>query len=238
MHFLAFLPVALVISSALVGAAPGGRGLDERAAGSASVHTTCTKSGTFAMSFDDGPYIWGGDVATFFEQHGSLASFFVNGHNWDCIYDRADDLLARYNAAWGHDDITTLSASEFAEQLDLVETALLKILGVKPRFFLVTWDVDSGDSTGLTPSQSINVYSKLYSQYPKPHMALNHETYHGTVYEVIQNVVPKLLSAGYQLVTIADCLGVDPYQSVSSPGKRDSTWTCDGKPKPGAPDRS
>lgn len=55
------------------------------------------------------------------------------------------------------------------------------------------------------------------------------ETYHGTVYEVIQNVVPKLLSAGYQLVTIADCLGVDPYQSVSSPGKRDSTWTCDGK---------
>ena len=30
------------------------------------------------MSFDDGPYPYGAEIASFFEQHGSLASFFVS----------------------------------------------------------------------------------------------------------------------------------------------------------------
>ncbi|KAK4703132.1 hypothetical protein P7C70_g3085, partial [Phenoliferia sp. Uapishka_3] len=227
----------------------------------ATVITTCTESGTFAMSFDDGPYMYGSSIAKYFEQHGSLASFFVNGENYDCIYDYADDLIERYQAGhligshtWGHDDVTTLNADEFNQQLDLVETALAKILGVKPRFFrppygtynnqalkilkergytVVTWDFDSGDSTGSTPDQSVEAYSTIYGDYPKPHMALNHETYAGTAQEIVPKVVPKLLLAGYKLVPISDCLGVDPYQSVFKAGTRDDTWTCDGTPGPG-----
>lgn len=32
----------------------------------------------------------------------------------------------------------------------------------------------------------------------------------------------------YRLVTVAECLGLSPYQSIGSPSARDATWTCDG----------
>jgi peptidoglycan/xylan/chitin deacetylase (PgdA/CDA1 family) len=36
---------------------------------------------------------------------------------------------------WTHADISKLSTSELNQQLDLIETALMKILGVKPKYF-------------------------------------------------------------------------------------------------------
>lgn len=101
---------------------------------------------------------------------------------------------------------------------------------------VVTWPFDSGDSTGSSSSQSISDYSQFYSQYPQPVMALNHETYAGTANDIVPTVVPQLLAAGYNLVTVAQCLGDDPYQSVGQPGTRDDSWTCDGtnrfRPRP------
>ncbi|KAK4703131.1 hypothetical protein P7C70_g3086, partial [Phenoliferia sp. Uapishka_3] len=346
---------ATVALAASVTASLEVRGLESRSS-LATVHTTCTepgkptlynisstfratadsmlrKLGTFALSFDDGPYKYGAALAKYFERHNSLASFFVNGQNYDCIYDYADDLIARYQAGhligshtWGHDDIATLTGPEFEEQLTLVETALKKILGIKPRFFrpvsymfvrqcwavpiidvalknqkpygsynkanlailkkrgytgepfalfkilsqiltrrgghfgsrncayrirvlpedivkshsnffFIQWDFDSGDSKGFSTSQSIAAYNTLLkgkkTKFPAPHMALNHETYKGTAQKVVENVVPKLLAAKYKLVTIAQCLGTSPYQSVGPAQKRDSTWTCAGTPGPG-----
>lgn len=50
---------------------------------------------------------------------------------------------------------------------------------------------------------------------------------------VMPAVIPMLRQKGWKLVTMADCLGVSPYQSVGSPGKRDASWTCNGTPGPG-----
>ncbi|GAA6059944.1 hypothetical protein JCM10212_003084 [Sporobolomyces blumeae] len=235
------------------------RSLEERA--SNGVITTCKNQGQFALTFDDGPYVYGPEIDQTLAQNNAKATFFLNGNNWDCIYDRADDLKARYAAGhllgshtWGHDDIATLSVDELNQQLQLVEDAFKKILGVKPRFFrppygsynaqalqvlkqrgytVVNWSFDSGDSVGKSPSSSIAAYKKLAQSYPKPQIALNHETYKGTAEKVVPNVVPMLISKGYKLVTVAECLGVSPYQSVGKASKRDSSWTCDGKPGPG-----
>lgn len=94
-------------------------------------------------------YTYGHQIANFFEQQNSLATFFVNGFNYDCredslvltlprcthadalyitgIYNYADELIARYNAGhmigahtWNHADITTLSADQLNEQFTLV----------------------------------------------------------------------------------------------------------------------
>jgi hypothetical protein len=142
---------------------PEKRSLEERA--SNGVITTCKNQGQFALTFDDGPvsnyfmrlyflcemradspcgkqYSYGQEIEQVFSDNDAKATFFVNGNNWDCIYDQAEDLIARYNAGhligshtWGHDDISTLSADELNDQLAYVEEALKKILGVKPRFF-------------------------------------------------------------------------------------------------------
>jgi hypothetical protein len=42
-----------------------------------------------------------------------------------------------------------------------------------------------------------------------------------TAYEVIPYAIEKLQNAGYQLVTLAECLGEQPYQSVGAPSARD-----------------
>ncbi|GAA5931042.1 chitin deacetylase [Sporobolomyces koalae] len=235
------------------------RSLEERA--SNGVITTCKNQGEFALTFDDGPYVYGQQIRQTLSDNGAKATFFVNGENYACIYDNADEIKARYAAGhligshtWGHDDITTLSTDQLNAQLQYVEDALKKIIGVKPRFFrppygnydskslqvlknrgytVVNWSFDSGDSVGKTPSSSISAYKKLAQSYPKPQIALNHETYEGTAKKVIPSVVPMLVNKGYKLVTVAQCLGVSPYQSVGKASKRDSSWTCDGKPGPG-----
>ncbi|KAK4053622.1 hypothetical protein OIO90_003861 [Microbotryomycetes sp. JL221] len=238
------------------------RGLDKRAWD--GVFTKCSKSGTFALTFDDGPYTPGNKIASYLSSKGAKGTFFVNGNNYDCkfsmirIYDRADDLIARYKAGhqigshtWSHADITKISAQQLNQELTLVEEALRKILGIKPRWFrppygsynaatvkilqsrgygIVNWDIDTGDSLGQSTSYSIKQYDNILNTYPTGHVALNHETYTGTANTVIPNVVPKLQAKGWKLVTVAECLGHTPYQSVTTPGKRDSTWTCSGKP--------
>ncbi|KAK4048531.1 hypothetical protein OIV83_004699 [Microbotryomycetes sp. JL201] len=220
----------------------------------------CSRSGTFALTFDDGPYYIGQDIANYLNSQGVKGSFFVNGNNWGCIYDRADDLIARYRAGhmigahtWSHPDVSKLSASQLERQLDYVEEALRKILGVKPRWFrppfgsvtaenirvlqrrgygIVNWDVDSGDTAGLSTSQSIQRYNSILGSYPEGHIALNHETKQNTP-QIIRDVVPKLKSRGWRLVSVAECTGHSPYQRVGTASKRDSSWTCSGKPGPG-----
>lgn len=89
-------------------------------------------------------------------------------------------------------------------------------------------------------------YDALSKTYPKPHMSLSHgkslppfrprwlaktvptEVKTLTANQVMPVVVPKLLKAGYKLVTVAECLGLAPYQVVGKPSARDATWTCAG----------
>jgi peptidoglycan/xylan/chitin deacetylase (PgdA/CDA1 family) len=99
---------------------------------------------------------------------------------------------------WAHKDLTTLSADDINSEMGRVEEALERIIGVKPAFTrppygnyndlvrqvahsrgqtLVTWDFDSGDSTGSIPEQSKEAYDTLANQHPSTILALNHETY-------------------------------------------------------------
>lgn len=65
---------------------------------------------------------------------------------------------------------------------------------------------------------------------------MNHETKRGTARKFIPAVTKDLLRWGYQLVTVSQCIGVEPYQAVTKPKNRDKTWTCAGLPDPGQKD--
>ncbi|GAA5838962.1 hypothetical protein JCM11251_007840 [Rhodosporidiobolus azoricus] len=230
---------------------------------SPNVVTYCKNPNQFALTFDDGPYQYGADIAKTLQNNGAKGTFFVNGYNWGCIYDRADDLIARYKAGhviashtWSHPDIARLSDSQLNKQLDLVETALRKILGVKPRFFrapygsvssanlrvlknrgysVIGWNHDSFDagSNDGNPVKSVAAYKALSASGGKSYIALNHETKQGTARTIIPQIVPELKKKGFRLVSMSECLNLSPYQSVGTPGKRDSSWTCSGTPAPG-----
>jgi peptidoglycan/xylan/chitin deacetylase (PgdA/CDA1 family) len=106
-------------------------------------------------------------------------------------------MVASYT--WAYKDLTTLSeAEDINSEMGRVEEALERIIGVKPAFTrppygninnlvsqvvgargqkLVTWDFDSGDSTGSSAEQSIQDYQNLADQHPSTVLALNHETH-------------------------------------------------------------
>ncbi|PLW57542.1 hypothetical protein PCANC_02624 [Puccinia coronata f. sp. avenae] len=226
-----------------------------------SVYTTCSKPGTLALTFDDGPYIYQTKISDYLYERGIQGTFFVNGNNYDCIYDK--EVVKRLKKTfeqghligshtWSHANISTLSVRELHRELDLNEEALIKILGIKPKFFrapygehtkenlkvlkergyiVVDWSSDSEDSMGASAKKSKAMYAKLAKKYPAPQIALNHETYKDTARKVTPYAVNVLQKAGYELMHVSECLGLgsgpeDLYQWVGEPSERDSSWTC------------
>jgi peptidoglycan/xylan/chitin deacetylase (PgdA/CDA1 family) len=173
------------------------------------------------------------DIVRQFQAVGGKATFFVNGLNYDCIYNRADSLRSAYNAGfqiashtWSHPDITGLTASQFTTELTKLNTALSKIIGAIPTYFRppygnqnqanlnvlqqngfttsVLWSLDSGDSTGASVSQS----EQTYNSSPKiPHIALNHETHQSTDTQLTPFIISWAQQRGLRMVTVAECLG-------------------------------
>ncbi|SCV72937.1 BQ2448_6862 [Microbotryum intermedium] len=227
----------------------GAEELMQSAVKSGELYKNCKDPKSFALTFDDGPYKFGAEIARFLDKHDVKATFFVNGYNYGCIYDYADELIARHKAGhiiashtWNHADLTKLTPKQIHQELDLVEEALWKILGVKPALFrapygslnaqatqiitsrgytIVDWSFDSDDSMGKSPAYSIKAYEALSASDDEGPIALNHETHQGTSEEVIPEVVPMLLDKGYRLVTVDECLGVEAYQRIQGGNGKD-----------------
>lgn len=88
------------------------------------------------------------------------------------------------------------------------------------------WSMDSGDSKSQPAEYSISQYEQQALKYPSPDIALNHETYISTVDTVIPSAVKFLHQAGYKLVSLAQCLGIEPYEYIGGRTERDETWVC------------
>jgi len=194
----------------------------------------CTVSGQVALTFDDGPFQWQQNIKN--SMNGGKATFFLNGNNYGCIYDRAEDIKnAYYNGhtmgshGWSHAHMGQLSWDQVHDELWRVEQAFIKILGLKPLYFrppygevsdtlyaalenrgykkVFLWSDDSGDSTGASAQSSKNLYNSIANTFPQPHLVLNHETYSSTVFDVLPYAVGRLQGAGYKLVAVDTCLG-------------------------------
>ncbi|KAJ7806991.1 hypothetical protein B0H14DRAFT_1541165 [Mycena olivaceomarginata] len=228
------------------------------------VYEACINSNDLALTFDDGPYDYLRTISDLFTNAGAKATFFFNGNNYDCIYaaKRIADIRYAYAAGhqigshtWSHADLTTLSTDQIKDGMYRVEEALSRILGIKPAFMrppfgayngnvqsiaagrgqnLALWDWDTEDADGATVAFSKNVYDQIASQKPKNALVLEHETVPTTSSQLIPYAIQLFQSKGYNLVTMAECLGVAPYQAIGVPQTQSSSWTCNGSPDPGA----
>jgi len=226
------------------------------AAALATVYTKCNKANTVALTFDDGPYIYEQNIANKLHDAGIKATFFVNGNNWECIYDDAMISSMRANFAQGHEfgshtwhhyDLATLAWDPIHDEMWRTELALQRILGVNPAMMrppygsyndlvrsaasvrnqsLIIWDFDDGDSTGASVAQSQQDYTDLANRHPSNVLTLNHETYETTANNVLPFAITKLKNAGYQFATVSECLGIQPYQWVAGQQKKTSDWNC------------
>ncbi|KAJ6553548.1 carbohydrate esterase family 4 protein [Mycena vulgaris] len=242
----------ILLSALLVTAGP----VIDRAAPKAVVYESCIVNNTVAITFDDGPYLYMTEISDLLTANQARATFFVNGDNYDCIYnpDVVQRLQYTYEAGhqiashtWSHPNLKALNADQITAEIVRLDTAFDKILGIHTDFLrppygnyntlvrqtaytlnkkLITWDFDSGDSVNATWQQSEADYNATVAQHPQTLLALNHETEVNTAHIVVAYVIAQFQNAGYNLVTVAECLGQDMYASVGSFGTRDSTWVC------------
>ncbi|KAF8756196.1 Polysaccharide deacetylase [Rhizoctonia solani] len=251
MQLFAKLSVVAAFASSIIGAfaAPTDGTLLTRAA--PQVITKCTVPNTVALTFDDGPYQYIYDIVNTLERAGAKGTFFFNGNNYECIYSAENQKRLKYvydrGTRLGRLPYLGSQRPSHSNKLYLKSEALQRILGVMPACMrppfgsyndnvqnvagvrgqkIVNWDFDSRDSAGASAAESNGLYDQIISQRPSTILALNHETYASTAYEVLPYAIQKLQAAGYRLVTVAECLGEQPYQSVGSPQTPDASWTC------------
>ncbi|KAF7319735.1 hypothetical protein MKEN_00755700 [Mycena kentingensis (nom. inval.)] len=224
------------------------------------VYEKCVKANDIALTFDDGPYTHLRSISDQFTAAGGKATFFFNGNNYGCIYDsaRAADVKYAYAAGhqigshtWSHPDLATLSTAQIHDNFYRIDEALSRILGIRPAFMrppfgsyngnvqsisiargqsLALWDWDTEDANGASVSFSKGVYDQVASSHPSNALILEHETVDTTPTQLVPYAIKLFKSKGYNLVTMAECLGVAPYQVVGVPQDRTSAWTCDGTP--------
>lgn len=153
-----------------------------------------------------GPYIYLRTISDHFTAAGAKATFFMNGNNFDCIYDadRISDVKYAYAAGhqisshtWAHADLTTLSTAQIQDAMFRMEEAFSRIIGIKPAFMrppygnynsdiqsiaaargqsLALWDWDTGDADGNTTAQSEALYNDVVNAKVRNALILEHET--------------------------------------------------------------
>jgi peptidoglycan/xylan/chitin deacetylase (PgdA/CDA1 family) len=257
LKMLSSILLTLITASVAVTAASIPRKRDNLA----TVYSSCKNPNQVALTFDDGPYLYLQNISDQLTNAGAKGTFFFNGNNWDCIYSpdvvtrvqyayKAGHMIADHT--WAHGDLTTFSQAQIVDSMYRMEEAFSRIIGIKPAFMrppygsynddvlevaydrnqsVVIWDTDTGDSDGATVAQSKQVYANAVSQKVSNMLVLNHETYNTTAYEVVPYAISLLQSHGYELVTLATCLDLKPYQEIGVP--QSGSWSCDGTPAPG-----
>lgn len=248
----------LALLPALALAHPLGHSHGERQV-STQVVSNCNKPNQVALTFDDGFWYQETAVADKIRAKGGRGTFFVCGNLYSCIYDHADEMRRLYlqghlfaSHTWSHyDDFASRSEADINSELEKVETAFRKILGVKPKYMrpphgiysdtllkvlsqrgytkLWYWTDDMGDYDHDLGWQKWRM-DVVTASSPNPANILLHSV-RPTAVDMAQYGAEQFTAKGYKLVTVDECGGGGgAYQVVGAPQTRDATWTCGGPP--------
>ncbi|PVG02512.1 glycoside hydrolase/deacetylase [Serendipita vermifera] len=222
----------------------------------ASVYSTCKHD--FAYTWDDGPYTWQEEIVDEFNCIGGKTTFFVNGNHDGCIYSEDNVQRLRYAfeaghqigiQSWSRADLSQLSEADIDTEIQRLDVALIKILGVRPKFLrpttslpdsvasyiqnkwgktLVGYDKYTDDYSGDVSENIHQFYQGLAAEGSgHPHIAMSHQTQAPALDALDLGSAEALIDAGIKLVTASQCLDLPAYETVGGYGVRDSTWTCD-----------
>ncbi|ORY47468.1 family 4 carbohydrate esterase, partial [Rhizoclosmatium globosum] len=198
----------------------------------------CDKDWQAALTFDDGPGKWTGELLDYLAEQGIKATFFVNGKNWNCIYNPiyTDFLIRAYNEGhqighhtWSHKALTEISDDQVHQEMQLLDDAFYRILGFVPRYMRPPYGAGVRDpriEAIMKQRGYVIVGWSVYSydadmddgrpagkhlEYNPGggYITLNHDVYERTVKNTTVFEVELLRSLGYNPVPASICLG-DP----------------------------
>ncbi|RIB23530.1 Carbohydrate Esterase Family 4 protein, partial [Gigaspora rosea] len=222
---------------------------------------SCKRERTLALTFGGGPRSWTQTILDELRNNSIKATFFVNGHSDPdfCIYDYAEIILQMYNDGhqiahhtWSHPHLGQVSPDEIKYQIDWLDVAFLKILGVTPRFirlpfgeamnypelredlirrgfkFFALWDVDTNDYLGNVTNSEILFLNGINDT--NPHIILSNDTLKITADELVPFYIEQAKNLNYSFDTVAGCNGIHNknywYKFIRELQQRDKTWVC------------
>lgn len=190
---------------------------------------------TLALTFDDGPSEYTGDILDILEEHGAKASFFVLGDyiGGDYLKRMVESGCEVCNHTTTHPNLQYLNAVEALHELAACSTRIVAATGQAPYFYRapfgkdspearaagltcgmvsVGWDVDAED---WAETDSKIIASRILDGVTAgARVILLHDgvppdrigTRQPTV-DAVRVLVPTLLSQGYELVTVSELYG-------------------------------
>ncbi|MBR3840642.1 MAG: polysaccharide deacetylase family protein [Erysipelotrichales bacterium] len=185
-----------------------------------------TTSKVIALTFDDGPNRRiTPKILDLLDEYNIKATFFLIGKQIDENQEIVERMLASGhqigNHTFTHHNILKLSDDEILAELRKTDEALSK-LNYTPTIFrppygsytkecvsdisktVITWDLDSRDWELLDANK---VYKKVMSEVKNNDIILMHDMYEST-YEAVKRLIPDLLEAGYEFVTVEELLEI------------------------------
>ncbi len=180
-----------------------------------------------ALTFDDGP---GGEVTDrildILEHYNARATFFVVGSR---IKYYPDNLKRAYDMGcvigshtYWHKNLTKLSEKQIKSELSKTNKKIKEIIGVKAKYVrppygsingaalenlkapAILWSVDTRDWESRNTKSIVGIALK---EVEDGAIILMHDVYETTA-DAVEQIVPKLIEQGYQLVTIEELAAI------------------------------
>jgi len=191
-----------------------------------------------ALTFDDGPAVHTERILDVLEQYGGRATFFVLGHRleaWQDTVIRAADLgneIASH--AWSHTNLAHLNEESIAWEMQATSAAIESLVGFSPPilrppfgqtsarvrsvaaelgYAMINWDIDTMDWRYRDPDR---IYNVIMNRVEDGSVVLLHDI-HVTTADAMERVIPSLIAAGYQLVTVSELM--DYFWGELEPGE-------------------
>ncbi|CAO1614085.1 unnamed protein product [Sympodiomycopsis kandeliae] len=189
-----------------------------------------------AVTFDDGPYTHHLDLANKWNAAGHKLTYFINGNNFGCAYNKpfvsymrksvaAGNVLAYHS--WSHPHFQDATLEQLDHQVELMQNLTLKTVGVTAKYWRFPygeqradqiahlkkkWDIETvywSDDTQDADGGSARESIAYYNNLDttKPHIILNHETVEKTYSIVSNKAIAALDKKGKKSRTIHTCVG-------------------------------
>ena len=198
-----------------------------------------------ALTFDDGPGPYTEQILDILAANGARATFFVVGNRIKAYPEVMADIVAQGseigNHSWSHAYLTKLDEQGVREQLQWTVDEVEKATGVKPTLLrppygslndsvlgiikemgmpIITWSIDTLDWSTKDPHKT---YDSIMGSVTNGCIILCHDIHEETA-EAMLTVVPDLVKAGYQLVTVSEMLALINGGAIAGTVYRSVTW--------------
>lgn len=195
------------------------------------VHSTCTKHGLLALTFDDGVSKYYPELLTILDRKKVKATFFVVGETllsptkFGYLQTAREKGHQIANHTFSHPDLLRLTDNKIESDVKETQNALLSEKIIRPPFgnvdqrvydklmgmgySVVIWNLDAKDWNFRVPKERMwNIYERaLNTANPakESFIVLMHDKRHATL-ELLPAVIDLARERGFKLVTLKECL--------------------------------